>query len=295
MLAVWLIGLTACFASSLLQLVNYALHSAEASHILLVPVISIYLIRLRRDQPKAPINSSPILGFVSALIGLAAVIGYFKSAQSGWKPALNDYLAVMAAAYLSFLFAGWLLFLGKAHLRSYLFPAAFLVFVIPLPEVVKAEFESLLQHTSAVAATAMLTTSGMPVLREGTTLMMPGFAFEVAPECSGIRSTLVLLLTSLLASHLLLRKQWSRAVLVFAVIPLGILRNGFRVFVLAQLCSRISPDMIHSGIHKKGGPIFFILSLLPLFLLFWLLRNAEKRRASSGPKTSMPSSKQSVP
>jgi hypothetical protein len=35
--------------------------------------------------------------------------------------------------------------------------------------------------------------------------------------------------------------------------------------------------MIDSMIHHRGGPIFFALSLVPLFLLLWWLRRQEQR------------------
>jgi hypothetical protein len=33
--------------------------------------------------------------------------------------------------------------------------------------------------------------------------------------------------------------------------------------------------MIDSDLHHKGGPIFFALSLIPLFLLLWWFRRME--------------------
>ena len=33
--------------------------------------------------------------------------------------------------------------------------------------------------------------------------------------------------------------------------------------------------MIDSVIHRRGGPFFFALSLLPLFAMLWLLRRQE--------------------
>jgi hypothetical protein len=36
--------------------------------------------------------------------------------------------------------------------------------------------------------------------------------------------------------------------------------------------------MIHSIIHRRGGPIFFALSLIPLLLVLWLLRRHESAR-----------------
>jgi exosortase/archaeosortase family protein len=63
--------------------------------------------------------------------------------------------------------------------------------------------------------------------------------------------------------------------LVIVVVPLAILRNGFRIFVVGELCVRISHDMINSPIHRHGGPIFFVLSLIPFFALLLLLRKSE--------------------
>ena len=89
----------------------------------------------------------------------------------------------------------------------------------------------------------------------------------MARECSGIRSTVVLFITSLLASHLFLKSPWRRFVLVAFVIPLAIVRNGFRILVIGLLCVHIGPHMIDSFIHHRGGPIFFVLSLIPLFVV----------------------------
>ena len=103
-------------------------------------------------------------------------------------------------------------------------------------------------------------------------------AIQVGQECSGIRSSWVLFITSLVAANLFLKSSWRRALLVGFVIPLGIIRNGFRVFVIGMLCVHFGPQMIHSIIHRQGGPMFFALSLIPLFLLLWWLRRGEQRK-----------------
>jgi exosortase/archaeosortase family protein len=108
---------------------------------------------------------------------------------------------------------------------------------------------------------------------------LPGIVIQVAQECSGIRSSLVLFITSLLASYLFLKSPWRRAVLVSLVIPLAILRNGFRILVIGLLCVYVGPQMINSVIHHRGGPLFFALSLIPLFLLLWWLRKGKRSEA----------------
>ena len=155
------------------------------------------------------------------------------------------------------------------------FPFAFLIFMVPLPDGIVDLLETASKLASAEAAALFFSIAGTPVLRDGTVFQLPGIVIQVAQECSGIRSSWVLFITSLLASYLFLRSPWRRAVLVLLVIPLAILRNGFRILVIGLLCVQVGPQMIHSVIHHQGGPIFFALSLIPLFLLLWWLRRGE--------------------
>ena len=79
---------------------------------------------------------------------------------------------------------------------------------------------------------------------------------EVGQECSGIRSSWVLFISSILASYLFLTTSWRKVALVAFVIPLGILRNGFRILVIGLLCVHIGPHMIESPIHHRGSGIY---------------------------------------
>jgi exosortase/archaeosortase family protein len=47
-----------------------------------------------------------------------------------------------------------------------------------------------------------------------------------------------------------------RAILALAVIPIGIVRNALRILTIGLLCVHFGPDMIHSVIHRKGGPLY---------------------------------------
>jgi len=157
------------------------------------------------------------------------------------------------------------------------FPVTFLIFTVPLPDAATKWLEEALVVASAEAAALLFSVSGTPFVREATLFQLPRISLRVAQECSGIHSSWVLFITSLLASHLFLRTGWRRVVLVALVIPLGILRNGFRILVIGLLCVHVGPQMIDSSIHRRGGPLFFALSLVPLLLLLLWLRRQEMR------------------
>jgi exosortase/archaeosortase family protein len=118
----------------------------------------------------------------------------------------------------------------------------------------------------------------IPNHRMGLAFQLPNVAIEVAPECSGIRSSLVLFITSLVAGYLLLESPWQRAALTLLVIPLGILRNAVRIVTIGWLCTHYGPDMIHSAIHHRGGPVFFAISLVPLLAMLVVFRLLGKRK-----------------
>jgi exosortase/archaeosortase family protein len=111
-------------------------------------------------------------------------------------------------------------------------------------------------------------------------LYLPGLSLEVASQCSGIRSTLVLLVTSLLAGELFLVTTWRRIVLAGLVYPLGLLRNGLRIVTIGLLTLRVDPGAIHGPVHRRGGPFFFAASLVPLFIMLFVLKRSERGRGS---------------
>lgn len=273
--------LTAAFVHPLIGLAQHAAGTDLHSHILLIPFVSAYLIYERRRQWPTDYQTSA-LGTIAFLgVGLFALAASFALPRSEIFLSWNDYLALNVLSYLSFLLAGGWFFLGRKWMAANTFPLAFLFFTIPLPDRVVAFLEMLSTLGSTNAAHGFFMLFGLPTLREGAVFHLPGIVLEVAKECSGIRSSWVLFITSVLAAHVFLRTTWRRLFLVAFVIPLGLLRNGFRILVLGWLCVNVSPEMIHSLIHKRGGPLFFVLSLIPLFGLLWWLRRGENARGAA--------------
>ena len=277
--------LALCFAVPLHDLIWFAATSEFHSYILLIPFISAYLVWLKKGS--IPICSQPArktsLVFLTA--GTAALIVYWLFLRSQLKLAEDDYLAVMVTSFLLFFFGVCGLFLGREMLRATSFPLGMLIFMVPIPAFAMPSIDFFLQHGSAAATQGFFSLSGTPFLRNGLIFQLPGITIQVAPECSGIQSSMVLLITGLVAAYLFLRKPWNRALLTLLMIPLGLLRNGFRVFTIGELCVHIGPQMINSPIHHRGGPIFFALSLIPLFVILVVLRKSERARGKYKSRT----------
>jgi exosortase C (VPDSG-CTERM-specific) len=276
-LLVYIVLLTLSFIQPLARLMRYAAGSDLHSHILLVPFVSAYLLYGHRGS--LPAAGSRSFGG-TALLGAAGLTALVAGLLWRGQVSVNDHLALMALAYVSLLAAGGFLLLGSRWMAAAAFPVAFLVFLIPLPDGAVNWLENASALASAEAAAMYFAIAGTPLVRQGTIFELPGIVLEVAQECSGIRSSWVLFITSILASHLFLESPWRRLALVAFVIPLGILRNGFRVFVIGMLCVHIGPHMVDSPVHRQGGPLFFALSLVPLFLFLWWLRRGERRHPS---------------
>ncbi len=278
-------GLAVCFIQPLHQLLKLAFSDDLYSHIPLIPLLSLYLIWTKRRELPAPSAPNRALAVGFALFGVIALSLSLAGLRGGFDLTAEDALALRIGSLLFFFggAAAWLL--GRNTLRALTFPLLFLIFMVPFPTAVRAGLESFLQYGSAAVAHALFNLTGTSVFYHDLTFRLSDISLRVAPECSGIRSSLALFITSVVAGHFFLRSRWKCAVLSLAVVPLALLRNGFRIFTIGELCVRISPDMINSYIHRQGGPVFFALSLIPFFLLLWLLLRSERRPRSPNTTT----------
>jgi exosortase C (VPDSG-CTERM-specific) len=272
----------AAFVKPVLGLIQLAAHSELHSHVLLVPFISIYLLYVRRRELPMSCQWSFGWGVLLFLAGAAVLrLAWIDPENTG----RNDYISLTTLSFICFLIAGAFAFLGRDWVYAALFPMFFLVFMVPMPEAMANALETASKFASAEAANFFFEITGTPILREGLFFQLPDITIRVAQECSGIRSSWVLLITSFLAANLFLVSTWRRALLIVFVIPLGIVRNGFRVWTIGTLCIHFGPQMIHSVIHHRGGPLFFALSLIPLFLVLFWLRRGEGRAQHSDKST----------
>jgi exosortase len=241
----------------------------SASHVVVIPLVSLFLIYQRREA----VFASPRFDPIGLPVVAAGVAGWIASG-AGTIESSADVTFGIAALVVMWL-GGFLVFYGRAAFAAGLFPLLFLAFMIPIPDAVLGAAVQTLKRGSAEAVAALFRLTGTPHYRDGFVFALPTFAIEIADECSGIRSSIALLLTSLLAGDAFLRNTWSKAVLVAVVLPLAILKNGVRIVGLSLLAIHVDPEFLTGQLHNEGGIVFFVASLVLFVPVLALLRRYE--------------------
>lgn len=167
---------------------------------------------------------------------------------------------------------------GSKAARRAFFPLALLLFAVPVPEPLLSRVIALLQRGSAEVAYLSIRAAGAPVLRQGLYITVPGIVIQVAKECSGIRSSMGLLITCLVAAHFFLRTTWRKSVFVLLTIPLAIVKNGVRIATLTLLSLHVNPGFLRGNLHRDGGFVFYLLMLAILWPVLSLLQRSENRQ-----------------
>jgi exosortase C (VPDSG-CTERM-specific) len=271
------------YAIPLFSLFRFAADTTLFSYILGVPFCSAYLVHLQRTSLPREYASSPIWALGFCLMGVAALAGASRIGQALDPGVQVDLLALQTCSFLCFLAAAGFFFLGRTWMAAAAGPILFLCFMIPLPPRAQAWLEVALQAASTEAAALLFRVTGTPFVREEAVFHLPAYSLQVAQECSGIQATWILFVSTVLASYLFLKSPWRRAIFVLCVIPLGILRNGFRIVTIGLLCIHVGPHMIDSDIHRKGGPLFLGLSLIPYSIFLWWLCRGEAASRKAHP------------
>jgi len=270
---VWVLLSLALFWKPVYALIQLASHDDTASHIVLIPFISGWLLYTERKTPQreCAFRMWPAALFIVA----SALVALFPLTCNTCAPGIR--LSGYALSLVLLIVAGFVFTSGSAAARSSWFALAFLLFSVPIPEVFLGKIIYVLQAGSAAIAEFFFNLSGAPVLRDGFVFHLPRMSIEVAQECSGIRSSLALLILALLVAHFSFRPFWKKLVFVAAGLCMMLIKNGIRIASLTLLANYVNPAFLNGNLHHRGGVVFFLIGLALLLPVFWILRRGETR------------------
>jgi exosortase len=264
------------------QLIKLSMNlgNSHLSYIGLIPFISAALIYFNRRAIFSTLESSFL---PAALMFAAGGAGYFLGYTRGLRINENDSLTITTSAVIVFWLGGFLLAYGFPAFKAALFPLLFLAFAVPIPLRVLNGFVLLLQRGSAELVSILFTLTGTPVYRSSTFVFdLAKVSIQVAEECSGIRSTLGMIIVTFLAAHMVLRSNWRRAVLLLTVIPFALLKNAVRIVTLTLLAVHVDMGFLTGKLHGEGGILFMAIGLVLMYPVLAFLAKPEAKTFDSG-------------
>jgi len=257
------------------ELVRLSLSQDDASYLVLIPFISAAVLYLERHNISANAATGRLLGATLLLLaGVVTVVSHFVKSAPLAGLQLSGSIFALVLLWVS----GFSICFGNAALKAARFPFLFLLLMVPIPNFLVDSVVHLLQEGSAWITGALFDLVGVPALREGLVFHLARVNIEVAKECSGIRSSMALLILALLVAHFFLRSLWNKILFVAFGLFMMIVKNGIRIATLTLLAVYVDPGFLVGRLHHQGGIVFFVLALLLMLPLVLFLQKMESKR-----------------
>jgi exosortase len=278
LLVVLLLISIAAFWHPLSALYLLTQEQSHYSHLLLVPLVSAYVFYQRRNVILSSLEWSPPLGFMVVAIG---ALGSWQAlrATSG-----VDYVSLSTLSFVIVIWGVFLFCYGPGIGRTFSFGLLFLLCMVPFPASVLHTIIGFLQGSAVEGTDLGFSLLGIPVIRHDIVFALPNITIRVDEGCSGIRSTISLIITSIVAGQFFLRSGWAKVGLVIAIVPLAIIDNVFRIMGLSLLANYVNKSFLLDGsLHDLGGHVLFVVSIVVLICLLAVLRRLEQGPACYTP------------
>lgn len=275
-IATILIASLAIFYQDLNIIFTDALQSESTSHILVIPILLVYLIYRKRkmlratmplenqNQPETMRHLPTIAGM---LLSTTAILLYWLGSYT-FLPLEYHIIA------LPIFVAGLCLILFNYRtLRQLAFPIAFLIFLMPPPSEILYGFGATLSIVSSEASSAIVNALGISstisyeignptviITRPDSTTM--GFTVDIA--CSGIYSLIGFVIFAAFVAYIIRDKTWKKILIFLLGLPLIYLLNIVRVTTILLIGYQFGEQLALQLFHLLGGWILIFIGTLIL-------------------------------
>ena len=256
------------YAGVLSSLVRQWSSDDNYSHGFFVLPLAVYFAWERRQALAAAVRRPSIFGIVIILGSLLVYTAGLLGAE-----------LFLTRISMIGVIAGAVLFVwGWTHFRILLFPILFLLLMVPLPSIIFNQVAFPLQLLASQAGEAVITTAGIPVLRDGNVLQLPSQTLEVAEACSGIRSLVSLMMLAIVLGYFTERRTGARVLIAMAAVPIAIIANAARVAGTGLAAEWVSPAAAEGFFHTFSGWLMFVVAFAGLLIVQRVVSSVGVRR-----------------
>ena|GEM_PF-653692 len=257
-------ALVALYAPVARDLVGVWASERYYSYGFLVPVFSAWLLwdaraRLWPLRPAWSATGAALVGGGLALLALAAADGSLS------LRALSLPLVLGGLARLA---------LGPERARAAAFAVGFLAFMAPLPDGVLPAVSEPLQRLAAWFTTGVLLAAGIPALREGLLVRIPGVELHVTEACNGLRFLLAMIVLGTAFAWTTQTRAARRALVLALAVVVAIAANLVRVAGTGLIAHYWGPEAVMGFAHVTYGKLVYLAMLVPFIGGVLLLRRA---------------------
>lgn len=241
-----------------------------------VPFFALYLFWLRwQDRPQGSGTWSVVSGqwLMALAIGLIALLlllplRLFEIANPEWRVLAWIHAGVVVTLTLLVIWCAG----GKAWVRHFAFPVAFIFIAVPWPTTLETPvIQGLMRMVARVAAeTAMLL--GTPAQVEGNLIRVTNGLVGVNEACSGIRSLQTSLMIGLLFGELKRFSLLRRVALVACAVAIALIANFVRAVFLVHIAATENLSEVGRWHDIAGYSIIALVFVATLVLTYLLGR-----------------------
>ena len=221
-----------------------------------VPIFSLYILWTEREAIWREVGAPSVWGLVASLPFMALALLGTRGLQLRFEQLGFIGLCVTIP---------WTFF-GARVAKKCLFPAAYLLFTIPVSSFLDF-FTIHLRLLASSTALGVLKGFGIDAMQKGTAIISQGahpFQIDVAEPCSGLRSFFAL--TALTAAYAWFSQPtWLRRAILFAcAAPIAVLGNVVRVLTICLVAAYANPDFALGFYHDYSGYVVFIVAIIAM-------------------------------
>lgn len=217
-----------------------------------VPLFSLYVLWTERKRLWESLGNPSAAGLVASIPFLFIAFLGVRGIQVRFE----------MLAFIGLLVTIPWAFFGCETAKRMLFPAAFMLFCIPMATYLDIVTVHLRLLATGIAG-SILTGFGAAVTRTGTMIAAAdgSFAIDVAAPCSGLRSIFALMALTAGYAYFNQPTYLRRAILFASSIPLAIFGNVMRILTICLVGTYASGDFATGFYHDYSGYVVFIVAI----------------------------------